>query len=302
VQVKPSKKMARAASGASSAAASTSSNSSVSVWQLQLLDVHSGDAVGWGTACRFRHALSGAYLSVSEAGAVSTTLTRSEQATVWLLVQNDLDEEARHVALGSFARIRHRSSGMYLVIGDAPEDDGGSLRSAGGNSLRRGTSKAGGSRFGGSARPGSQASPEYSGGGGGWHNLALASEASEKDVFAIEPVHMEAMRNLHRSQRMITVIRRYVQRLGLDNDSAADSATAGRAAAPAAAPAPGVGDTSGTGTITGRERVGVGVGVGGVAAPLPSIQPSVQGGCHGVRPPPEEATLVMIQVLEQLEP
>ena len=283
MQVKPSKKMARAASGATSAAASTSSNSSVSMWQLQLLDVHSGDAVGWGTACRFQHALSGAYLSVSEAGAVSTTMARSEHATVWLLVQNDLDEEARHVALGSFARIRHRSSGKYLVIGDAPEDESGSLRSAGGNSLRRGTSKAG-SRFGGSARPGSQASPEYRG-GGGWHNLALASEASEKDVFAIQPVHMEVMRNLHRSQRMITVIRRYVRRLGLDNDSAAGGTTAGRAAAPAVAPAPGVGATGGTGAV---------------AAPLPL--PSIQGGHHGVRPPPEEPTLVMIQVLEQLEP
>ena len=103
MQVKPSKKMARAASGASSSstAASSASNSSVSMWQLQLQDVHSGDAVGWGTGCRFRHALSGAYLSVSEAGEVATTMSRSEQATVWLLVQNDLDEEARHVALGS---------------------------------------------------------------------------------------------------------------------------------------------------------------------------------------------------------
>jgi len=36
------------------------------MWQLQLLDVHSGDAVGWGTGCRFRHALSGGYLCASE--------------------------------------------------------------------------------------------------------------------------------------------------------------------------------------------------------------------------------------------
>ena len=52
------------------------------------------------------------------------------------------------MALGSFARIRHRNSGKYLVIGDAQEDDAGSLApSAGGNmSLRRGASKAG-SRF-----------------------------------------------------------------------------------------------------------------------------------------------------------
>ena len=46
---------------------------------------------------------------------MATTMDRSEHSTVWLLVQNDVDEEARHVALGSFARIRHRASGKYLV-------------------------------------------------------------------------------------------------------------------------------------------------------------------------------------------
>ena len=113
---------------------------------------------------------------------MATTMDRSEHSTVWLLVQNDVDEEApphpepnpkpkpkpkpkpnskpnpnpnpcpnpnpnpnpnqaRHVALGSFARIRHRASGKYLVIADAPEDDGASLRSAG-TTLRRGASAA----------------------------------------------------------------------------------------------------------------------------------------------------------------
>ena len=50
------------------------------------------------------------------------------------------------MALGSFARIRHRYSGKYLVIGDAQEDDAGSLAPSaqdGNMSLHRGASKAG---------------------------------------------------------------------------------------------------------------------------------------------------------------
>ena len=85
---------------------------------------------------------------------MATTMDRSEHSTVWLLVQNDVDEEARHVALGSFARIRHRASGKYLVIADAPEDDGASLRSAG-TTLRRGASAAASARAA-PGRPGSR--------------------------------------------------------------------------------------------------------------------------------------------------
>ena len=71
--------------------------------------------MSWGTGCRFRHAVSGAYLSVAEGGGVDTTMDRSDPATVFLLVQNDLDGESRHVSMGSFVRVRHRLTGQYLV-------------------------------------------------------------------------------------------------------------------------------------------------------------------------------------------
>ena len=45
------------------------------------------------------------------------------------------------------------------------------------------------------------------------HKLALVSESSEKDVFGLQPVQDGALRHLHRMQRMMAVLKQFINSL-----------------------------------------------------------------------------------------
>ena len=231
VRLKPSNFMKR----------SSYSTSVVSVWQVQLTAVQLGEPVTWGTPCRFRHSVCGRYLCVHTDAAgkltLSTTASRHEPSNIFKLLSMSAEEDAAGVTATSFVRVLHRDSKRFLVLDDTIDfDEGGSLVSAkysgGGGDGRRGSGSDRGSKLG--------ARTEKSSGKGKTQDkelkkLALVTESSGKDVFSLQPVHDGSLASLHRVQRLLAVVKRFMTDLqsqgrSADEKSKTPPATPGGAA------------------------------------------------------------------------
>ena len=231
VRLKPSNFMKR----------SSYSTSVVSVWQVQLTAVQLGEPVTWGTPCRFRHSVCGRYLCVHTDAAgkltLSTTASRHEPSNIFKLLSMSAEEDAAGVTATSFVRVLHRDTKRFLVLDDTIDfEEGGSLVSAkysgGGGDVRRGSGSDRGSKLG--------ARTEKSSGKGKTQDkelkkLALVTESSGKDVFSLQPVHDGSLASLHRVQRLLAVVKRFMADLqsqgrSADEKSKTPPATPGGAA------------------------------------------------------------------------